>query len=185
MVYWIGDRLMLKNEGEVPVTIQRIFTDSTVREFSDGVTVDPGEKHLFTQISGSDLLVIQTSSGRLIKLKAETGVSGSGGGGGGPKIEIISSNIQRVGSSHNIKITIKVKNTGSVKIHSVSVVYIGETGETYVKPRNWLLNPGQTAQDTVTLSGTQYGDSFYVRVIGYSTQGGVEVSDAVWLSLES
>ena len=184
MVYWIGDRLMLKNEGEAPVTIRRIFTDTGVREFSDGITISPGEKRLITQVLGSDLLVIQTSSGRLIKLKAESGSSGSGGGGVEARLEIIESSIERTGASNNIKIVITVKNTGSMTVHSVSVVYIGETGETHVEPRNWLLSPGQTAQHTVCLPEDVYGDSFYVRVVGYTLQGGVEVSDAVWLTLE-
>lgn len=176
IVYWIGSRLMLKNDGEVPVTIEKIFTDSGV--ISQTVTLNPGEKKILT-VPPSDLLVLQTSKGSLLKLKNPQ-PQGSGGVSGG--LEITYAEATEVGNNAQIKI--KVKNTSNQEIYSISISIVGETGKTYVAPKNWLLNPGEEVQDTTVLLISEYGTQYYVRVHGFLTQEGQEVSDAVWVTLE-
>ena len=176
IVYWIGSRLMLKNDGDKPVTIQRIFTGSGIIE--QAVTINPGEKKVLT-VPQSDLLVLQTSSGSIIKLRNPQPGSGGGSSGG---LKITYAQATRVGNNAQIKI--KVKNTSSQTIYSISISIVGENGKTYVAPRNWLLNPGDEVQDTTVLSISDYGTQYYVRVHGFLTQGGEEVSDAVWLVLQ-
>ena len=176
IVYWIGSRLMLKNDGDKPVTIQRIFTGSGIIE--QAVTINPGEKKVLT-VPQSDLLVLQTSSGSIIKLKNPQPGSGGGSSGG---LKITYGQAMRVGNNAQIKI--KVKNTSSQTIYSISISIVGENGRTYVAPKNWLLSPGEEVQDTTVLSISEYGTQYYVRVHGFLTQGGEEVSDAVWLVLQ-
>jgi hypothetical protein len=176
IVYWIGSRLMLKNDGDKPVTIQRIFTGSGIIE--QAVTINPGEKKVLT-VPQSDLLVLQTSSGSIIKLRNPQPGSGGGSSGG---LKITDGQATRVGKNAQIKI--KVKNTSSQTIYSISISIVGENGRTYVAPKNWLLSPGEEVQDTTVLSISEYGTQYYVRVHGFLTQGGEEVSDAVWLVLQ-
>jgi len=101
IVYWIGSRLMLKNDGEKPVTIQRIFTDSGIIEQT--VTIQPGEKKILT-VPQSDLLVLQTSGGSIIKLKNPQPQAGGGVSGG---LEITEAQATAVGTNAQIKITVK------------------------------------------------------------------------------
>jgi len=176
IVYWIGDRLMLKNDGDRPVTIQRIFTGSGMIE--QAITLSPGEKRVLT-IPQSDLLVLQTSSGSIIKLRNPQPRGGGGLPGG---LEIMDGQATRVGSNAQIKI--RVKNTSNQVIYSISISIVGENGKTYVAPKNWLLKPGEEVQDTTVLSISEYGTQYYVRVHGFLTQGGQEVSDAIWLVLQ-
>jgi hypothetical protein len=176
IVYWIGSRLMLKNDGDKPVTIQRIFTGSGIIE--QAVTLNPGEKKVLT-VPQSDLLVLQTSSGSIIKLRNPQPGSSSGSSGG---LKITDGQATRVGDNAQIKI--RVKNTSSQTIYSISISIVGENGRTYVAPKNWLLSPGDEVQDTTVLSISDYGTQYYVRVHGFLTQGGEEVSDAVWLVLQ-
>jgi hypothetical protein len=176
IVYWIGSRLMLKNDGEKPVTLQRIFTDSGIIEQT--VTIQPGEKKVLT-VPQSDLLVLQTSGGSIIKLRNPQPQAGGGVSGG---LEITEAQATRVGTNAQIKT--KVKNTSSQVIYSISLSIVGENGKTYVAPKNWLLNPGEEVQDTTVLPISEYGTQYYVRVHGFLTQGGQEVSDAVWVVLQ-
>jgi len=176
IVYWIGSRLMLKNDGDKPVTIQRIFTGSGIIE--QAVTINPGEKKVLT-VPQSDLLVLQTSSGSIIKLRNPQPGSGGGPSGG---LKITDGQATRVGN--NAQINIRVKNTSSQTIYSISISIVGENGRTYVAPKNWLLSLGEEVQDTTVLSISEYGTQYYVRVHGFLTQGGEEVSDAVWLVLQ-
>jgi hypothetical protein len=178
IVYWIGSRLMLKNDGDNPVTIQRIFTDSGIIE--QAVTINPGEKKVLT-VPQSNLLVLQTASGSIIKLRNPQPSSGGGSSGG---LKITYAQATMVGASNNAQINIRVKNTSSQTIYSISISIVGENGMTYVAPKNWLLNPGDEVQDTTVLSISDYGAQYYVRVNGFLTQGGEEVGDAVWLVLQ-
>jgi len=175
IVYWIGSRLMLKNDGEKPVTLQRIFTSSGVIEQT--ISIQPGEKKILT-VPQSELLVLQTSSGSIIKLRSPQPQAGGMTGG----LEITEAKATRVGTNAQIKV--KVKNTSNQVIYSISITIVGENGKTYVSPKNWLLNPGEEVQDTTVLSISEYGTQYYVRVHGFLTQGGQEVSDAVWLALQ-
>lgn len=176
IVYWIGSRLMLKNDGEKPVTIQRIFTDSGVIE--QATSLNPGEKKILT-VPQSDLLVLQTSQGSIIKLKNPQPQSSGGLSGG---LEITEAEARR--SGNNAQIKTKVKNTSDQAIHSVSISIVGKDGKTYIVPRNWLLNPGEEVQDTTVLPISEYGTEYYVRVHGFIMEGGREVSDAVWVTLQ-
>ncbi|MEM2448951.1 MAG: hypothetical protein QXT14_08405 [Candidatus Bathyarchaeia archaeon] len=174
IVYWIGGNLMLKNDGEVPVTINKAYTTDGI--YNINIVLNPGEKKV-VNIPQSDLLVLETSRKSLIKLKmSQPGGSGSSGG-----LEIIEGEAKKVGNNAQIKI--KVKNTSDQVIYSISISIVGETGKTYVSPKNWLLNPGEEVQDTTVLPISEYGTQYYVRVHGFLTEGGREVSDAVWLTL--
>lgn len=175
MVYWIGSELMLKNEGETPVTIVKVFTEQGVQNVN--LPINPGEKKTLT-VPQSEMLVLQTSSGSIIKLKTPQPSSSQTSSGG---LEIIEGQATKVGGNAQIKI--KVKNTSDQTIYSISISIVGENGKTYVSPRNWLLNPGEEVQDTTVLSISEYGTQYYVRVHGFLTEGGREVSDAVWLTL--
>lgn len=175
IVYWIGGNLMLKNEGEVPVTISKAFTTDGV--YNLNIVLNPGEKKTIN-IPQSILLVLQTSRGGLIKLKTP---QQSGGGSNPGGLEIIEGQATKVGG--NVQIKIKVKNTSNDVIYSTSVSIVGETGKTYVSPRNWPLNPGEEVQDATVLLISEYGTQYYVRVHGFVAQGGNEVSDAIWLTL--
>ncbi len=176
IVYWIGSRLMIKNDGEVPVTVNRIFTDSGVIEQT--ITINPGEKKILT-VPQSDLLVLQTSRGSIIRLKNPQ-PQGSGGVSGG--LEITYAEARKVGTNSQIKT--EIKNTSNQVIYSISISIVGETGKTYVAPKNWLLNPGEEVQDTTVLPISEYGTQYYVRVHGFLVEGGEEVSDAVWVTLQ-
>lgn len=175
IVYWIAGSLMLKNEGEVPVTISKAFTTNGVYDLN--MVLNPGEKKI-VNIPQSDLLVLQTSRGGLIKLKLP---QQSGGGSSPGGLKIIEGQATMVGT--NVQIKIKVKNTSNDVIYSISVSIVGEYGKTYIAPKNWPLNPGEEVQDTTSLPISEYGSQYYVRVHGFLTQGGWEVSDAIWLTL--
>lgn len=176
IVYWIGDRLVLKNDGRVPVRIVKLYTDSGVYEIDR--TINPGEKAVIL-VPQSDELVIQTERGNLVKLKhlpAES-QSGSPSGFGGARLEIVSITAQKTGNNL-VKITTWMQNTGNETIGNVYMVYVGETGKTEVEHKGWVMPPGSEEVDEVILSVSEFGHVIYVRAVGYVYNGGYEVSDS-------
>lgn len=174
IVYWVGSSLMLKNEGEAPVRIVRVFSDNV---YSVDVVLNPGEKKVLT-VPQSEQLALQTERGSIMKFKNPK----PSVGGASEVLEITRAEANRVGD--NVQIKTWVKNTGAQQIYSISISIVGEAGKAYVAPKNWLLNPGDEVQDTTALPISEYGSQYYIRVHGFLTGGGQEVSDAVWVALQ-
>ena len=176
VVYWVGDRLVLKNDGRIPVRIIRLYADSGVYDVDRAI--NPGEKTVIL-IPQSDELVVQTERGNLIKLKHLPVESqpGSPGGSGGARVEIVSLTAQKIGNNL-VKITTWIENTGNETLRNVCVVYVGEAGKTNVEPEDWIMRPGDKHKDVVVLSISEFGHVIYVRTVGYAYNGGYEVSDS-------
>lgn len=182
VVYWIGDRLALKNYGEVPVTIKYVFTDKGFYPQAP-LTLSPGEIKVLSNIPSSDKLGVVTENSVMILRQR-----GAAAGGGSPdeppsRISITDYGICFAGGNYKVKVS--VKNTGSVRVHAVNFIYVGTTGATQVDSRNWVLDPGAEVKNVeILFKKVDWGDGVYIRVVGFSSAGGAQVSDAIWLPFE-
>lgn len=69
LVYWGADGCILSNDGETKIAIKKIYVDSQIIDLSNNpIIINPHEKKEVSIPYGNNLM-IETSSGNLIKLK--------------------------------------------------------------------------------------------------------------------
>lgn len=193
LVYWIGGKLALKNYGDIPVAINYIFTDQGLYSgCSSCKSLQPGEICTCSDIPGSRKLGIVTSSGSIIILRDRGAAPSSGGGQAtNAAIKITGVEVRAPSDEGNARILrVKVRNTGSVKVLTLSIVYVGESGRTQADAidlcnlgRCGGLDPGEEIKiHEVLLMRDDWGSGVYIRAVGFC-EGGIEVSDATWVNL--
>ncbi|MEM3407461.1 MAG: hypothetical protein QXM07_07490 [Nitrososphaerota archaeon] len=67
LVYWGKDGCILSNDGEISVSIKKIYVDSSIIDLASPIIINPHEKKEINIPYGNSLMV-ETSSGKLIKL---------------------------------------------------------------------------------------------------------------------
>jgi hypothetical protein len=67
LVYWGGGTAILSNDGEISISIKKIYVDNNIIPINPSIVINPHEKKEIPIPSGQSLMV-ETSSGNLIKL---------------------------------------------------------------------------------------------------------------------
>ncbi|MEM2178192.1 MAG: hypothetical protein QXK24_05360 [Ignisphaera sp.] len=67
LVYWGSSGCIISNDGEISVSIKKIYVDSSIINLPSPIIINPHEKKEISIPSGQNLM-IETSSGKLIKL---------------------------------------------------------------------------------------------------------------------
>lgn len=66
LIYWGNNIAILSNDGEISVSIKKIYVDSNI--ITTNIIINPHEKIELSIPSGNNLM-IETSNGKIIKLK--------------------------------------------------------------------------------------------------------------------
>jgi len=67
LIYWGGGTAILSNDGEISISIKKIYVDNNIIPINPSIVINPHEKKEIPIPSGQSLMV-ETSSGNLIKL---------------------------------------------------------------------------------------------------------------------
>lgn len=66
LIYWGNNIAILSNDGEISVSIKKIYVDSNI--ITTNIIINPHEK-IEVSIPNGNNLMIETSNGKIIKLK--------------------------------------------------------------------------------------------------------------------